>query len=361
METFSTMEMPNMEILQETTFQKAKTKSLLIAGKYLSFNPTKAQKIKECGDYLEFMLKKNEETGEEKRKLYRMNSCHDRFCSLCNDRKRLKRSKLFFDALCELNASQDLRYISLTLTIKNCELKQLRATIKDMNKAYFKMSRTKRYKNAILGSMRVLEYTINHEENTIHPHFHVALAVDPSYYDKKLDKYIKQKTWREMWKKALKVDYLPQVNVKDFKPKNHESKNQEATPEEAYSAAVCEFFKYTQKDTDIAPLNDEDFQELTNQLRNLRVINCAGIFKGVLQDKLKEAEQGDLVHINEENQETDKWKPIALYRYKFENGVYVLESISDPPEEMTSEQKELLALSRICKYARENFTLVDFI
>ena len=48
-----------------------------------------------------------------------------------------------------------------------------------------------------------------------HPHFHALLLVKPSYF--KGQGYIKQGDWTEMWRKALRADYLPSVNVKAVK------------------------------------------------------------------------------------------------------------------------------------------------
>lgn len=332
-----------MEILQEQTFKKAKMKNISIVEKYKSFNPKKAIALNECAKILEFNLKRNTATLEEKLKLACMNSCGDRFCPMCQWRKQLKYSALVFKQLRDLNQKTPLRYIFLTLTVQNCELEHLRATIKRMNQAFQRMSQTKRFTNSVLGSIRVLEFTINPKNKSLHPHFHTLLAVKPSYFNRNTDKYIKQSEWREMWQKALKTNYLPQVNIKIIKSKNqvaNESQNADTTTEQAYSAAVAEMLKYPLKDTDLQHLNNNEFKELTKQLVHIRNINCGGIFKGTFSKKLQELENDtDLIHINQE-QDSEQWEIIARYIYRFlfnpsyeKSGDYYLKEILPPKEQ----------------------------
>ncbi len=333
-----------MEILAEKNFKKAKMKNLSIIEKYKSFNPKKANALDECGKHLEFALKQNTQTLEEKLKLACMYSCQDRFCPMCQWRKQLKYSALIFERICDLTAKKPLRYLFLTLTIKNCHLSDLRATIKHMNQSFQRLSQTIRYKKSILGSIRVLEFT-RAKDKTIHPHFHILLAVQPSYFDRNLDKYINQAEFRSMWQSALRADYLPQVNIKIIKPKSQiakEIKDPTKTPEQAYSAAIAELCKYPMKDTDLNAFSNDEFKELTKQMHNIRNINCGGIFKGALSKKLKELESDkktDLVHINEKEQNNELWKIIAIYVYHFKkhndkDGYdYYLHKIKPPPED----------------------------
>ena len=53
-----------------------------------------------------------------------------------------------------------------------------------------------------------------------HPHFHILLMVKPSYFSGKA--YIKKARWAELWADCLRVDYLPQVDVRPVKPKNQQ-------------------------------------------------------------------------------------------------------------------------------------------
>ena len=299
----------NDEILTEKSFKKYKIKSLPLYDKFMSFNPKKANEILDCGKSLYFHLKEHTLTKERKLKLAEMYTCKDRFCPFCNWRRQMKYSKLVFEYLSALQARKKLRFIFLTLTIKNCHISDLRATIKYLNESFQRMKETVRWKNSILGYLRVLEYTVQrNDSNMIHPHFHVLLAVEPVYFDTRENKYIKQEEFRKMWQRALRVDYLPEVNVKIIKPKKNTSN--------PIASAVAETVKYPMKDTDIIRLSNKQFQELVKQLKGIRNINAGGILKGILKGVKKLDD--DLVHIDED-EKSELWIIIEKLLYIFES------------------------------------------
>ncbi|KYD03686.1 hypothetical protein B4144_3959 [Bacillus atrophaeus] len=99
------------------------------------------------------------------------------------------------------------------------------------------------------------------EEDTYHPHFHVLLPVKKNY--------IKQADWTSLWKKALKLDYTPIVDIRRVKGKAKidaeqiESDVREAKMEQK---AVLEISKYPVKDTDVVRGNKvtEEDDEVAN-------------------------------------------------------------------------------------------------
>ncbi len=99
------------------------------------------------------------------------------------------------------------------------------------------------------------------EEDTYHPHFHVLLPVKKNY--------IKQADWTSLWKKALKLDYTPIVDIRRVKSKAKidaeqiESDVREAMMEQK---AVLEISKYPVKDTDVVRGNKvtEEDDEVAN-------------------------------------------------------------------------------------------------
>ena len=185
------------EILQELSFKKNKDKTIPIYDKYIPFNPKKAEQVLNCGVSLWFHLKEHQITKEQKLKLAEMYTCKDRFCPFCNWRRQLKYSKLVYEYLDELQSQKNLRYIFLTLTVPNCHIDDLRATIEHMSKSFQRFKETKRFQNSILGYLRVLEYTVEKKrKDYIHPHFHILLAVEPRYFVD--ERYINQKEFLQM-------------------------------------------------------------------------------------------------------------------------------------------------------------------
>ncbi|MBD3808735.1 MAG: protein rep, partial [Epsilonproteobacteria bacterium] len=237
------------EILQETSFKKHKDRTLPIFDKYNSFNPKKANQILECGQSLWFYLKEHVQTKEQKLKLAEMYTCKDRFCPFCNWRRELKYKKLIYSFLDTLHAQKSIRYIFLTLTVPNCHIDDLKSTIQHMNKSFERMSRSVRWKNSILGFLRILECTVEKKrKDYMHPHFHVMLAVEPKYFTD--DRYIPQKEFLQMWRKATRDETITSVDIRIVKPKSKcLNEKGELLP---YAAVVAEMCKYPMKDTDIS-------------------------------------------------------------------------------------------------------------
>ena len=180
------------------------------------------------------------------------------------------------------------RWMFLTLTVKNVPLVNLRVTVKDMNKAFDRLSKRKEWK-PVLGWARSLEVTRS-KDGEAHPHFHILMMVRPSYFTRE---YVKQKDWREIWKSCLRADYLPVVNVKTVKPKSG-SENQD----EGIASAIRETFKYAVKPEDLAA--DQDWLlELTEQMQNARSVNIGG----VLRKYWKAHEPEDLINAEEDGGE----------------------------------------------------------
>ena len=293
------------EILPEPSFKKAKIKTLPIYDKYISFNPKKANAVLDCGQILWFNLKEHMLTKEQKLKLAEMYTCKDRFCPFCNWRRQLKYSKLVYEYLDELQTKKSLRYIFLTLTVPNCHIDDLRATIEHMNKSFQRFHQTKRFKNSILGYLRVLEYTVEKKrKDYVHPHFHILLSVEPKYFTD--ERYINQKEFLQMWRDATRNQNITQVDIRIIKP----NKDKNAT-----ASAVAEMCKYPLKDTDISKLTTEQFEKLVLQLKGIRNINAGGNLKNIL--KGTEKMDNDLVHIDDEHND-QLWKIIQKISYCFE-------------------------------------------
>ena len=64
-----------------------------------------------------------------------------------------------------------------------------------------------------------------------HPHFHAMLLVKSTYFHG--SHYINQAEWAEMWRKAMRLDYMPQVHIQAVKP------NKKRTDEQKGKIARC--------------------------------------------------------------------------------------------------------------------------
>ena len=175
------------------------------------------------------------------------------------------------------------------------------------------MSQSLRFKNSIVGFCRILEvHPQEKNQDFMHPHFHVILAVRSSYFK---NLYIKQDEWQEMWKIALRADYAPSVDVRIIKS------NDQTDP---IAKVVAEAFKYPMKSKSLEALNWQQFEELNKQLRGLRFVSFGGILKEYREIlKLDDVEDGDLIY--EDEVDRDNWKKIAEIVYEWRSGQYGLD------------------------------------
>lgn len=221
--------------------------------------------------------------------------------------------------------SPKARFIMLTLTVRNCELTDLRSQLGEMHKAWRKL--LKREELKLDGWIRTTEVTRG-KDDTAHPHYHCLLMVRPSYFG---SNFIKQERWRELWQDSLDVDYLPQVNVKTVKDEEGTLK---VSKTDAAISATVEVIKYAVKPSDCL-IDDHDLQRpgqrvrmsnqdwlvgLTEQLHKSRLIATGGVLKDYfkeLEDERQE-ERGSLVHIREKliadcesdgSEEVFNWQP----------------------------------------------------
>jgi plasmid rolling circle replication initiator protein Rep len=242
-----------------------------------------SQRITTCGGILEFGFVLNSITGEIKLKLKMAHFCRVRHCSVCQWRRQEMWRARFFAAMPRIRKDYPTaRFVFLTLTVRNCELTELRSHLTWMNKSWELL--TKRKVFPALGWLKSVEVTRSIND-TAHPHFHALLMVPASYFG---NAYLSQQKWTELWQACLKVDYLPIVNVKAVKANRFATDDQVS---DQLMKALCETLKYSVKPEDLVT-NREWLVELTTQLHKTRAVAVGGVFKSYISDE----EPEDLIH-----------------------------------------------------------------
>lgn len=231
---------------------------------------SRSERIRVCGSMLNFLKERNIVTDEVRRRLVKANFCDYRFCPMCQWRKARKVCREVLGRLRTIEEQHNgVALLFLTLTIKNEPLTELNRTIKHLSQAFQRLQQSKQYKDAVLGSIRAIEFLGDHtEKDECHPHFHCLLVVPKSYF--KSRDYINFEEWTNLWQRSLRVDYRPIINVQRVKPKEKMS---------AIVAAALEVVKYSVTSSDLEKLSKEDFQELDRQTRNIRQYNYSGELK----------------------------------------------------------------------------------
>lgn len=256
------------------------------------------ERMAECSGLLHFGQAVDTETGEVTLKLERAMFCKVRHCPICQWRRGMRNMARFYERLPDLAASQPkAEWLFLTLTVRNPEMPNLRAVLREMNKAWQRLIQRKSW--PAKGFIRTTEVTRGRDGNP-HPHFHCLLLVPPSYF--KGGNYLSQAMWAELWQGALKADYMPLVHVTKVKAKSEKAKEKEANGDKlaALSAAVAETLKYAVKPEDM--MTDGRFLfGITEQLHKLRFISTGG----VLKDWLKEdASNDEMIQTGAEDEDT---------------------------------------------------------
>jgi plasmid rolling circle replication initiator protein Rep len=175
------------------------------------------------------------------------------------------------------------RWLFLTLTVKNCHITKLKETLTWMNKSWQRLTQLKAFPAE--GWLRSTEVTRG-RDGSAHPHFHCLLVVKPGYFGKN---YIKQDEWVAMWRRSLRIDYNPVLDVQAVK------KGQQLMQ------LVPELLKYCVKESDLV-VDREWFIELTRQLHKMKGVVVGGVLRQYLAELEKEPD--DLIGEDEDGEDT---------------------------------------------------------
>ena len=242
-----------------------------------------AARMDQCSWWLKFKAPVDPSTGEiGQQKLDQASFCRVRHCPVCQWRKSLMWKARFSKALPELESQYPTsRWLFLTLTVRNCEVSDLRETLAAMNKSWARFMKREEIAAVVSGYLRTTEVTRG-ADGSAHPHFHVLLMVRPSYFGAG---YIKADTWTELWKSAARLDYRPMVNVQAVKNKKTGATSGTA----GLRDAVAETLKYAVKPADMV-VDPEWFYELHRQTKGLRFLADGGALKNLLKEPESESD-----------------------------------------------------------------------
>ena len=247
-----------------------------------------SSRITFCSQLLEFGLVPVENAGSLKMKLRGARFCRVRHCPVCQWRRSLMWKAKAYKVLPKIvEAYPKYRWIFLTLTLKNCQISELRTKLLEMNKAFQRMSQRKVW--PAIGWLRSTEVTRSCDR-TAHPHFHCLLIVQPGYFGKN---YIKQAEWVELWRHAMRLEYDP---ILDCRAVRRGKQPMQLIPE---------LLKYCTKESDMTA-DREWFLELTRQTHKMRCIATGGVLKEYLKEL--EAEPEDLIGESETAEGEDEVK-----------------------------------------------------
>lgn len=317
-----------------------KMRNEMLAMAYDYVNPSKAARLRDCSSVLMYRR-----YNDGKMVLDGLRSCRVRLCPICSWRRSLKAYAQTREIINYLSSVGKYRYIMLTLTLRNCYGDNLSSTLDVMTKGWDRFAKLRPFRASICGWYRSLEIThdvnpiitydmyhgnasrhiyargkyyrahglhigdVNPNYDMYHPHFHVLLAVSPSYFTGR--KYVRQSLYSDWWRNSIRVDYQPTCDVRTVR---------------GYTAAdidsaVGEIAGYAAKDSDYIVPDDWDLtvdtvRTLDAALAHRRLIAYGGCMVQAKRDlKQDDVETGDLVHISDEVVSDEKYEIISYFWY----------------------------------------------
>jgi plasmid rolling circle replication initiator protein Rep len=266
--------------------------------------------VQDCNTFLSFVADKT----LEKQKLYKANSCKNRFCPVCAWRKARKDALGLSLIMQYIKQQERKEFIFLTFTTPNVQNEQLEDEIKHYNKSFKKMVERKKVKSIIKGYVRKLEITYNKKRDDYNPHFHVLIAVNKSYFtDKRY--YISQQEWLDLWRDVTGISEITQVQVQKIRQNNNKE--------------LYEMAKYSGKDSDYL-INQKVFDAFYKSLKGKQVLVYSGLFK----EARKLLKNGDLDYLKE----IDPTEYIYQIFYIWKQKEYLASELHDLTEQ---EKREL--------------------
>lgn len=263
------------------------------------------ERISDCGSFLEFISDKEYKNF----KLSGANFCGNRFCPHCSFNKSRK-DALEFDILIKyIKEKYNYSFLFLTLTAPNVSADFLDNEIRDYGNSIKRLFERKSVKEICKGYIRKLEVTYNLDMDTYHPHYHILIAVNNSYFTSR--DYLSHAEWLKLWRNSKRDQSITQLDIR--KVKDQELLN-----------SVLEISKYVSKDSNYL-FSREVFEVFYRSLKGKQYFTFTGVFKD--SHKLYNNKKLDYL------KEKDDVEYIYKIYYFWKNSDYTLKDVLKLSEE----------------------------
>jgi plasmid rolling circle replication initiator protein Rep len=237
-----------------------------------------SERIAFCSQLLDFRLVPNSDEGAYRLKLSSARLCHARQCQVCAWRRSLMYKARAYKALPSVISDYPTaRYLFVTLTVKNCAIAELRATIEHLNQSFARLTKLKDWPG--IGHIKTVEITRS-KDRTAHPHLHVLVMTKASYFGAN---YLSKNEWCALWKQSVRTEYTPVIDVKAIKAKD------------SPVALLAEVIKYQTKPNDLIFADREWFLEYTRQVHGTKAFALGGVFKEYFRELDKEETTEEMI------------------------------------------------------------------
>jgi len=311
-------------ILEKYTPKKDLVRKLVEYAKGV-FTVKTLERVKSCSVFMQHLTTQDLSA----KRVHKSSLCGNRFCPLCTWNKAKKDAIMISVVMEALRQEEQQEFIFLTLTAPNVQGADLKNEIDRFNKAFHKMFKRRKVAKVINGYIRKLEVTYNKERfitkemyqnakgyfdrrelgiddnnpnyDTYHPHFHVVMAVNKSYFTSR--DYINQSQWLEMWRECMDDPSITQVDIRKVR-----------SSEKSENGAVAEVAKYSAKGNELYH-SQPVFEVFYNALKGRQLITFHGLFKDYVKkykngelDKYKKLDETEYTHMLTSVWKTSKYE-----------------------------------------------------
>jgi len=248
------------------------------------------------------------------KRMHKTDACGNRFCPICTWKTAKKdaiKISIMIDAVKEI---EDKEFLFLTLTAPSINGEELREEIDRFNKAVNLLFKRRNVQRVVKGYIRKLEVTTDQEKliteelykrkkdyydlrglkvndpnptyNTYHPHMHIIVVVNKSYF-KDTKVFISKAEWLEMWRGCMRDNSITQVDARKI-----------SSTKSSNSNAVLEIAKYSAKGSDLYH-SEKVFDTFYKALKRRQLI----VYSGIMKEYAKKFKIGDLDKFKKVNED----------------------------------------------------------
>jgi len=174
------------------------------------------------------------------------------------------------------------KYAAMTFVGRSCSITKLASILDGMSKAWEHVANSPIY--PAVGSLKALEITCEGEDS-ITPHYHVLMAVLPSYLGRR---YVPKKEWRELWQEALCTDWLPEVRIHYVSPRVYITADSAAYGSASRINIVLKGIKKMMNEClerEIDTIENHCLlSEVLTQLSNTKPVEISGVFSEFVEE-----------------------------------------------------------------------------
>lgn len=246
------------------------------------------------------------------KRLHKTDACGNRFCPICTW-KTAKKDAIKISVMMEaVKVIEEKEFLFLTLTAPNVSGEELRDEVDRFNHGVNKLFQRRNVKRVVKGYIRKLEVTTDQEKlitdelykrkkdyydlrglkvndpnptyNTYHPHMHIIIVVNKSYFNRPAD-FISKVEWLEMWRDCMNDNSITQVDARKVSDRGN-------------SNAVLEIAKYSAKGSDLYH-SESVFDTFYMALKRRQLI----VYSSMMKDYARKFKNGDLDEFKKVNED----------------------------------------------------------